>query len=250
MKKPLMTVVTASYNSAKVIRATFDSILVQNFTDFEYLVIDGCSTDDTLLIVRSYSIKFRDKGIPFKWISEPDNGIYDAWNKGVNLANGSWISFLGSDDVYLENALEQYAEILCNPTYAKIDLVHSIVDVIDQSKVKKRIEGEWSWSRFRTYMNIAHVGAFHNNTYFERFGLFDTQYRIAGDYEMLLRAKSDLKTYKMNVLTVLMADGGISNAQVSKTFAETLRAKNITGGVSRFKCEWDRIIAILKSWVK
>ena len=105
---PLFTVITVCYNSQKTIKNTIESLLFQSFNDFEFIIIDGNSSDDTFEIIKSFDLKFKEKGIVYKYISEPDKGIYDAWNKGVKMSSGTWLSFIGSDDFYLNNALELY----------------------------------------------------------------------------------------------------------------------------------------------
>lgn len=239
-----MTVITASFNSEKTIKATIESVLFQNQENFEYIIIDGNSKDSTVNIIKSYESQFNQKNIAFKWISENDKGIYDAWNKGVNLSSGEWISFLGSDDYYLKNALDLYSKAISKNK--NLDLIYSSVKLVKGDKVIKIINGTWSWKKFKRYMNIAHVGAFHNKEYFKEYGLFDTSYKIAGDYEFLLRAKENLKALKINELTAIMNDGGLSNNQINKVLKETLRAKNKTAGLSKIVCYYDYSVAFIK----
>ena len=100
------TIITATFNSEKTIDRTINSLLNQTILNFEYIVVDGKSSDNTVKILKSYEEKFKIRNIGYKWISEKDSGIYEAWNKGLMFAKGDWISFLGSDDYYVENALE------------------------------------------------------------------------------------------------------------------------------------------------
>lgn len=90
MKNPLITVITASFNSAQTIAETIESVYIQSCSDFQYIIVDGGSTDGTVEIIQSFKCKFQDRLI---WISEKDEGIYDAWNKGVKLAQGEWVCF-------------------------------------------------------------------------------------------------------------------------------------------------------------
>ena len=241
----LLSIITASFNSEKTIKETIQSVLNQTITNFEYLIVDGKSTDNTLEIVKSFEEKFAKKSIPFTWVSEKDTGIYDAFNKGVKLAKGEWISFLGSDDVYKKNALEIYQKKL-KSLKDKVDIIHSEVKVGN----KKVIKGKWSWKVFRRSMNIAHVGAFHHKNYFKKQGLFDTSYKIAGDYELLLRAKSNLKTYKFNTITVVMGDSGVSNSNIKFVYKETTRAKIATAKVPKAIAQLDYYKWMLKSRIK
>jgi len=245
-----LSIITATFNSEKKLTATFNSILNQTFKSIEYIVVDGKSNDNTINIIKDFENKFKSNGISFKWISEKDNGIYDAWNKGLKLSTGTWISFLGSDDIYLDHALESYHKFIVKQK-DEFDLIYSNCNVVnDDSKVLRQIDGVWTWNVFKRNMNIAHVGAFHNAKYFEIHGNFNTNYKIAGDYELLLRAKHKLRTTKINSVTVLMGYGGVSNNQIFKVFSESIKAKHITGKVNIFLCYFDFIKAYLIYAVK
>lgn len=246
----MLTIITASYNSEKTIRRTIESLLNQTNTQFEYIIVDGNSTDATVNIIQEFEEAFKSKRIVYKWISEPDKGIYDAWNKGLKMATGNWISFLGSDDYYLANALEIYIKAINRQEKDSMDFVYSEVKVVSGDKTLKTIRGNWSWSIFKRRMNIAHVGAFHSANYFKNYGLFDTSYKIAGDYEMLLRAGRVLKTLKVNEITAIMGADGVSNSNISKVLRETLRAKHETAGVNYIVCIIDYIWAMLKFKIK
>jgi glycosyltransferase involved in cell wall biosynthesis len=242
----LFSIVTVTYNSEKTLKRTIDSLLFQSFSNFEYIIVDGKSSDATLDIIKSYEAAFKKRNINYTWISERDTGIYDAFNKGIKLAKGNWISFLGSDDYYITNALNIYSNVILK-TEKKVDLYYSNVDVINKNgEVVNTINGIWGWSKFRRFMNIAHVGAFHNKEYFSNYGLFNTSYKIAGDYELLLRAKNKLSTFKIEETTAKMANEGASNNQISLVFKETLKAKNETADIGFLLCKVDYFIAFLK----
>lgn len=240
------SIITATYNSEKTLERTIKSILNQGFNDCEYIIIDGYSKDGTIAIIKKYINIFESKNISFKWISEPDSGIYDAWNKGLKIASGEWISFLGSDDYYLNDALKAYEKKISAINSSKTDLIYSKVNVVKGSEIVKTIDGTWKWKIFKKYMNIAHVGAFHNSSYFKKYGAFNISYKIAGDYELLLRAKSNLKTSKLDYLTANMEAGGVSNNMIHKVFKETFRAKKETGNLNFVQCSYDYIIAYIK----
>ena len=95
-----ITVVTVCYNAESVLKKTFNSVLNQEYGDYEYVVIDGNSTDNTVNIIKEYKRKFEKRDIEFRYISEPDKGIYDAMNKGILKANGKYVSILNSDDFF------------------------------------------------------------------------------------------------------------------------------------------------------
>lgn len=244
-KNPFFTIITACFNSEKTINETIQSVLNQSCTNFEYILIDGKSTDKTIEIIKSFENQFKEKKISYKWISEKDTGIYNAFNKGIKLSEGSWISFLGSDDVYLKNSIEIYNKEISN-LKDEVDFVYSNITLNNKIIVSKK----WKWNQFRRKMTIAHAGGFHNKNYFEKFGLFNESYKIAGDYELLLRAKQQLKTHQINDVTVIMAEGGISNSQIKNVYLETTRAKNETGEVGHLLTKFDYFIWMQKYRIK
>lgn len=240
--KITFTIITVCYNSEKTIKSTINSVLNQTEKGFEYIIIDGKSTDLTVKIIESFEDKFQEKNIPFQWISEEDSGIYEAFNKGIRLASTQWISFLGSDDIYVENAIEIYKK---NIPFSDIDFLYSNVKLSNRV-----INGKWSWKAFKNKMNLAHVGAFHSINYFNKYGLFNTSYKIAGDYELLLRAKQNLKTQKIKFISAVMGNQGVSNKQIKKVFLETTRAKIETGGMQKNKAWLSYFIWMLKFQIK
>lgn len=242
----MLSIITVTFNSERTLKTTIESVLNQSISGFEYILIDGSSSDTTIEIIKSYEVAFKKRNINYTWISEKDTGIYDAFNKGIRLAKGDWISFLGSDDCYRTNALNIYSNVILK-TEKKVDLYYSNVDVINKNgEVINTINGIWGWSKFRRFMNIAHVGAFHNKEYFSNYGFFNTSYKIAGDYELLLRAKNKLSTFKIEETTAKMANEGASNHQISLVFKETLKAKNETADVGFLLCKVDYFIAFFK----
>ncbi len=244
----MISIITASYNSSKTIEDTLISVLNQTYLEFEYIIIDGNSTDETLKIIEAYKPKFKEKKILFKVVSESDEGIYDAWNKGIMIAKGKWIGFLGSDDRYYENALKAYA-LLANMNN-KIDYISSKVEVVSNKKVMKTIVGQWKWKTFKKYMNVAHVGSLHSSEYFKKYGLFNIDYKIAGDYEMLLRANDSLNYLFLDEITVEMDMGGISNNFIYQTLLETRRAKINTAKLNKFTTTIYFFWALFKATLK
>lgn len=241
---PFLSIITATYNSEKTLENTMISMLSQNYTNFEYILIDGLSQDNTVDIIKKYEPKFKEKNIRFKWISEKDSGIYNAWNKGLNLAQGDWIAFLGSDDIYLQNALEKYAtKAKENPL---VDFIYSKVRLMNQGKIKYIFSDKWKWRNFKRYMQIAHVGSFHNKQFFEKYGIFNEIYKISGDYEMLLRAKNNLKTIYIDEFTAEMNDGGSSNRSVLSAFKEATVAKIETAKISKSIAYFDFLFSLIK----
>jgi len=218
----LYSIITASYNSEKTIAKTIESVLNQTYSNFEYIIIDGKSSDATVEIIKSFEKEFENKSINYTWISEPDNGIYDAWNKGLKLASGDWISFLGSDDFYLLNALELYNTEI--EKELSINFISSKVDLINSDEKSIQIVGKkYNQEKMKRFMVIAHVGSFHHKSLFAEFGNFNTSLKIAGDYNFFLKSEKKIKAGFVNEITVKMLNDGISNQNVNLAFKENLQ---------------------------
>jgi len=226
IKKPLVSIITAVFNGERFLEQTITSVLNQTYDRIEYIIVDGGSTDGTLDIIRNYQDHIS------CWISESDNGVYDAWNKGIDLANGQWISFIGSDDVFYNNAVENYIQYIFQTGTPDLDYISSKAKLVDDDlKVLRTIGKHWEWKKFQRYNNLAHVGSFHSKRLFDKYGRYDCQYEIAGDYEFLIRAGIHLKAAFMDKITVKMRYSGISNSR--KALSETMHVKINSGGRNR-----------------
>lgn len=197
-----ITIITVSYNSEKTIKDTIESVLNQTYQNFEYLIIDGQSKDSTLDIVKSY------KDSRIKLISEKDKGLYDAMNKGIKLATGDIIGIINSDDVLYDNNVFQTivdnydlnTEILHgNVQYFNEDLTQVIRDYVPGEKNKD-------------YWCGAHPSMYIRKEVFEKIGLYNINYRIAADYDFMVRCNVNNIKYKyINKYFVKMRYGGASN---------------------------------------
>ncbi len=236
--RPLVTVITATWNSAKTLQACLDSVQQQVYPHLEHLVIDGASTDGTLDILRAQT----SPNLHFH--SEPDRGIYDAWNKGLARARGTWIAFLGSDDLYLPGAVTAYMDLAAaNP---QAQYLSGQVRWIGPHG-PRTIGKPWSWPAFQRYMTVAHVGSMHHRDLFDRYGTYDTNLRIVADYEFLLRARGDLRTAYLPRLTTQMLAGGASDSLAA--LHETARVKQTTGGRSPVVARLELLYArALRRW--
>jgi glycosyltransferase involved in cell wall biosynthesis len=233
---PLVTVITAVFNRATSMRKCLDSIVGQDYPNIEYIVLDGGSTDGTLDVLRGC-----DDRIAF-WKSEPDAGIYDAWNKGLSLARGEWISFLGSDDEYLPGAVTSYMELARQRPDA--DYLSARVRRVHPSGYSVIMGGPWQWPLFSHHMCSAHVGSMHRRRLFEAYGRFDASYRIAGDYEFLLRPGERLRSAFLPMDTARHRSGGASDSKAA--YLEAARAKIATGGVRPRVAQFDLRIGLVK----
>lgn len=240
--QPLVSVIIATFNCADTVGAAVESVIRQTYVNIELLVIDGGSKDGTLAELARFA------GRIDRIVSETDDGIYDAWNKGVKLAGGEWICFIGADDVLMETAIEEYVRFI-DKSGRGLKYVSSQVNLVKGNGEGRVIGEAWHWSVFRRFMNVAHVGSFHHRTLFQEYGFFDTSYKICGDYELLLRPKSRLLAGYFPSVTAKMAAGGISQSSL-RLFRETYHAKISSGGRGRVASNVERLIAQLKWYIR
>jgi glycosyltransferase involved in cell wall biosynthesis len=204
-----ISLLTVSYNSAATIKDTIDSIRSQDYPDIEYIVVDGNSTDNTLQIIKE------NESVIDRWISEPDHGIYDAMNKALALATGEVVGILNSDDFYANNhIISQVASAFQDP---EIDAVFGDLVFVDPQNLKKVVRkyssSNWHPDKFARGFMPAHPTFFVRRKYYEQFGLFKTDYKIAADYELLIRFLyvHKLKYKYLPITMVNMRKGGVSS---------------------------------------
>lgn len=228
---PYISVITAVYNAQTYLNDCIVSILSQSYPNFEYIIIDGGSSDGTVDIIKQYESKLA------YWISEPDLGIYDAWNKGIAIAKGEWIAFVGADDQLYPDALQTYVQhIIKHPKQHELEFVSSRIELVNKDLSPIRTVGDaWVWERFKQEMCTWHVGCFHSRSLFIRYGIFDSTYKVSGDYELLLRPKDRLVTSFIDKTTVKMRIGGVSHTRLFKAIDETYRAKIKNGAISGYR---------------
>lgn len=184
VSQPLkVSIVTVCYNSSRTIRDTIESVLSQDYDGIEYIVIDGGSTDGTVQIVKEYGSRID------VFVSEPDRGIYDAMNKGIRAATGDVIGTLNSDDVYADrHAVRTLVEAM---SHAGTDAVFADLVYVDPDRtdsVRRYYDSSrWRPSRFRFGWMPAHPTFFIRRHWYERCGLYSGNYKIAADFEMLVR---------------------------------------------------------------
>lgn len=214
-----ISIIIATYNAQKRLGRCLDSILSQKTDDVELIIIDGGSKDQTRSIIEDY------KSIVDYSISEKDDGIYHAWNKGVKIAKGDWIMFLGADDCLTPGAIRKIMQYLSSINYDECDYVSAKINYLDeQGQLIKIIGKAWCWMEFRNKMTVAHVGSLHSRMLFNEIGLFDTNYKICADYELLMRKKENLRACFMNEVIASMEFGGVSLSTAA--IYETLKICN------------------------
>ncbi len=242
---PKISIITASFNSEKTISDTIESILNQNYNNIEYIIIDGGSSDKTISIIEKYEGLF---GGRLTWISEHDEGIYDAWNKGLKLSTGEWISFVGSDDILMENAIAIYVDIINNNQ--DLNFISSNNLAVKENLDPIRIVGKpWS-KKMRSHCTITHVGSLHHKSLFNQKGNFNTDYRIAGDYDFLLRCFDIIKPYYIPKITVKTRIDGISDRHILRVAQEVLKLKRSNKSRPAFICFIEYFSMISKYYLR
>ena len=180
----MISIIVAVRNCSRTLQRCINSVNEQEYLDRELIIIDGASNDGTVNIIESNS------AIITRWISEPDKGIADAWNKGVSLARGEWLFFLGGDDyLWDESVLQRMAPTL-NMAFPSFKVVYGRVACVNADCVVQGVYGgawELAKKQFLVDMSLPHQGIFHHKTLFDGLEGFDTKFRYAPDYEFLLR---------------------------------------------------------------
>lgn len=206
-----VSIITVCWNSEKYIGTTIKSVLEQTYQNIEYILVDGGSEDGTVNIIKEYCPLFNGR---MKWISERDLGLYDAMNKGVRMAAGDVVGIINSDDFFSNNTIvEQIVEAFSDKS---IDAVYGDVRFVQPKCLNKTVR-YYSSKIFRPYLfrfgfMPAHPSFYVKRVYYEKFGLYKTDYKIAADYELLIRFlyKNGLKTKYLSKDFVTMRIGGVS----------------------------------------
>jgi hypothetical protein len=232
-EKGMFSIVVATYNSEATVARTLESIQQQVDAKFEVLILDGASRDRTLAVVNRYP-----EILGFVQ-SEPDRGVYDAWNKALPHIRGEWVMFLGSDDHFdgpdVLSRLSQFIQATL-PADPALSYVFSITELHDGKRTIKR-NGETALAHDRLDVGgnppFSHTGLLHHVSLFHEFGGFDATYRFAGDYEFFTRTALDPRTrfHHVPIVVAQMASGGISDKPENRILVlnEVMRARQSLG---------------------
>jgi glycosyltransferase involved in cell wall biosynthesis len=227
--QPLITVIVAVFNGAKTLPQCIDSIAQQTYINKEIIVIDGGSKDGTVELLQANQTKIA------YWVTEPDNGIYSAWNKGLLQAKGEWICFIGADDFILDKQVIERMAIQLAMIPSNINVAYGQIMLLNNLGENLYAIGE-PWGkvkeRFKQIMSIPHPGLMHRRSLFEQYGNFDESFRIGGDYELLLRELITADAlFIPDIITVGMRQGGLSSSPSNsiETLLEARRAQKMHG---------------------
>lgn len=226
---PLLSVIIAVFNDKVTLQQCIDSVMQQTYPNKELIVIDGGSKDGTVELLEENRKKFS------YWISEPDRGIYNAWNKGLAQARGEWICFLGADDYFWNETVLERVSIQLEMLPTSIRVAYGQIMLVSDDGLSPSPVGEpWEQVKesFKQYMSIPHVGTMHRRSLFEQHGKFDESFRIAGDYELLLRELiTGDAAFIPGITTIGQRLGGIStdSANTLRIDQEVMRAQWMHG---------------------
>jgi glycosyltransferase involved in cell wall biosynthesis len=197
-----LSIITINLNNAEGLRKTIESVINQTFKDFEYIVIDGGSTDGSVEIIKEYADYIN------YWISEPDKGIYNAMNKGIAVAKGEYCFFLNSGDYLIEK------NILIKALKNNSDIIAGYVSAEKGGRLINIFPPKYFTFRYLYYNNIPHQGEFIKRELFDKFGHYNDKYKILGDYEFNVRAMLSNATYEYINYSISMINlDGISNTE-------------------------------------
>ena len=231
-----ISIITSVYNNQETIAEAIDSVLSQTYPNIEYIIVDGGSTDNTVNIIKSYQDRLD------TFISEPDKGIYDGLNKGINLATGDVICFLHSDDLYSDNTIiEQVAKAFIN---SNVDSVYGDLTYVNKNDSSKVVRfwksGGFTLKKLQYGWMPPHPTFFVKRSSYQQYGLFDTSFKIAADYDLMLRflGKYKISTHYIPNGLINMRVGGESNKSLNNMIRKStedlqaMRNNNIGGFLS------------------
>lgn len=217
MQNPRISIITVVYNGEKLIESTIQSVINQTFSNIEYIIIDGNSNDKTLDIIKKYNEQI------YYWLSEPDNGLYDAMNKGLRLATGNYVCFLNAgDEFYSSGILEQvFSKITDEP-----DIIYGETIIMDNEGRElgfRRLKApeNLTWKSFKDGMLVCHQSIYVKRELTEP---YNTKYKISADYDWVLMAlKKAKEIHNSNLTLTKFLDGGLNKKNIPLALFERFR---------------------------
>jgi glycosyltransferase involved in cell wall biosynthesis len=234
---PLLTIIMPTYNSAATLDIALESIIHQTFQNIELLIIDGLSSDNTIEIAKKYQLEFPQINI----ISEADKGIYDAMNKGIGVAKGEWVYFMGSDDsLYEITTLEQ---VLNNEKIKNLDVIYGSVYSMGFNGV---YDGEFTYSKL-AIKNICHQAILFRLMALKKTGKFNLKYNVLADWDHNIRwfFSSKISKSYTNQIIANFGEGGFSSKYEDEVFEKDKSFKIAIKGLR--KLEKSELIGIIRN---
>lgn len=224
MKAPMISIITPSLNSEKTICTTIESILKQTYSNIEYIIVDGGSTDKTVEMAESFRSALENRGISYQIISGPDEGIYDAMNKGIRMAKGCLIGIINSDDWYEENALHRVAETYERNTFDMFYADLRIWQEDAQGNLKEKMIKHSRLRKFTVSRDWNHPTTFMTREVYKKY-----RYKLESvhdDWDLVLRVrKAGVKIVVINEVLANFRMGGVSNEKNLKKCIQRGKAR-------------------------
>ena len=214
-----ISIITVSYNSDETIETTFQSVANQSYDNIEYIVVDGGSKDGTLDLIEKYAFTIS------KWVSEPDKGLYDAMNKGIEMATGDVIGLINSDDLFCDNeAIKKVVEVFNSDV--NLDSVYADLYYVSQFNTNNIVR-KWVTSKQRKFKygwHPAHPTFYIKKKVYEQYGLFNLNFKLAADFEIMIRflEKYKITTKYLKHFLVKMRLGGETNKSLKNIYKQNL----------------------------
>ena len=221
-EEKLVTITTVSFNSAKTISKTIESVLNQTYPFIEYIIKDGMSTDETIQIAHSYKDEFIKKGYIFKVVSLPDEGMYDALNQAIEMSSGFIVGNVNSDDFFEKNAVEAIVNEYLKKPY---DMIYASLRIINGSKVKVKK------AKFKKFVSSRYWN--HPTTFIRREVLLEEKYAnktLYDDFDLMIRIR---KKYNVRICDEVLSNFVFGGMSTKKTFKETVKRIKIKNSIYR-----------------
>lgn len=226
-----VSIITVTFNSKRTLSDTFASVIGQEYSATEYIVVDGGSTDGTLEIIKANEAQISN------WISEPDSGLYDAMNKGIRMATGDVIGLINSDDFYIDSKV--ISDVMAIFRRQQVDAVHGELFYVDAENTDKVVRhwktGEFTKGSFANGWHPAHPTLFLKRSVYEKYGLFNLNFKLAADFEFMCRIfeKYTISSVYLNRPLIKMRLGGATSKNLRNILAQNIECYRafITNGV-------------------
>lgn len=244
--EPKFAIIVATFNAEETLQQCLNSYKSQTYLNKELLIIDGNSSDSTKKIIE------KNKNLITYYLTEPDTGIYNAWNKALSRVQGEWVYFLGADDFFADEMVLEHVANCIKKVPNTFNVVYGQVNHISPSGTYLYTRGKpWSevGEKYKQLMTIPHQGVFHRKYLFDKNGKFDESFKIAGDYELLLRELKSKDAFYLPLVIAAMRQGGVSNLGAnSKLIIKELRKAQLKNGLRWPGFYW--ILAMIRVYLR
>lgn len=233
----LISVIIPTYNCSNTIENTINNVLSIKKSNIELIIIDSLSSDRTFQIINRYGFNID------LIIHEKDKGIYDAFNKGIINSSGKYVTFIGSGDFLTTNFFEYFEDFINN--YPIIDYWSSDVSYLD-----RKISKPFRLSEVKKWMSVLHAGSVIKKDLFYKYGLFSNDYKIASDYEFLLRINNKANFGFIPFKSILIDPNGISNSNILLSSLENRKIKLLNKTSNILLINFEFILSIFKNYIR